>query len=192
MRRRLRGLTGDDADEALIGVRQLLDEWLKASGSLDHPAYWILGYLSLPKLASHLTQPAEPSDPGPTISFVPPHGWKVKTVPFRLDLKHGKVWAVITTINELGFAIEEQLDKHWVAPPELKLTMDVRSVAFGPCKGKKFVILDRGAVEGKTIRYVLTVPGGYVTIHVGARNQADFDELSLESQLHTLHLSTPS
>ncbi len=107
LRRRLRGLTGDDADEALIGDRQLLDEWLKASGSLDHPAYWILGYLSLPGLASYLNQPPEPSDPGPTISFVPPHGWKVKIVPFRLDLKHGKLWAEITTINELGFAIEK-------------------------------------------------------------------------------------
>ena len=191
LRKRLRGLTEVEADAVLSRDRDHLEAWLKASDSPDHPAYWVLGFLSFADLASQLTKPAEPPLRGPAISFASPDGWKVKVVPFRLDLRRGKVWASITASDQLGFEVHCRLDEHWAAPPELNMTLESKQVAFGPCQGKKFVITELVPAPWKSVRYALSVPGGYVSVDLGARDGADFDELPLEAALHTLQISSP-
>lgn len=192
LRKRLRGLKKIEADALLTEDRNRLEAWLNTLGSPDHPAYWVLGSLSLPDLADYLMTPAEPPPRGSTISLAVPNGWKTKTAPFQLLLKHGKEWASITAIDQLGFDMHSRLEEHWAAPPELKMTLDSEQVAFGQCKGKKYVIKQTEPVPWKSVRYVLSVPDGYVSVDVGARNGADFDELVFEASLHTLQMSNPS
>src|SRR5437762_996877 len=93
LRKRLRGMDEVAADAQLAKDRELLERWLEDRP--DHPAHWIRGFLLSPELATHLAQPPEPPPRGPEMSFVAPDGWKVKVVPFRLDLKKGKLIGTI-------------------------------------------------------------------------------------------------
>src|SRR5205807_2161590 len=101
LRKRVRGLDEEAADAELAKDRDLLERWL--TDKADHPAHWIRGFLLSPDLASHLTKAAEPPPRGPEIFFEAPNGWKVKKVPFRLDLKAGKLIGSIMAIDDLTF-----------------------------------------------------------------------------------------
>jgi hypothetical protein len=101
LRKRVGDLDEEAAESELAKDRDLLERWLKDKP--DHPAHWIHGFLSSSDLAMHLTQPPEPLPRGPNMAFEPPSGWKVKVVPFRLDLKAGKVLGTIMAIDEFTF-----------------------------------------------------------------------------------------
>src|SRR5829696_7933767 len=75
LRKRVRGLDEEAAEAELTNDRNLLERWLKADR--NHPAYWILGFLLSPDLATHLTRPPEPPPRGPEMAFKAPGGWKV-------------------------------------------------------------------------------------------------------------------
>jgi hypothetical protein len=191
LRKRLRGLDEMEATAALSKDREQLARWLKASAAPDHPAYGVLGYLSLPEIAQQLVRPPEPPLAGPKITFEPPNGWKMKVVPFRLDLKFGRVWASIAAINQLSMEIQLRNFEHWSVQSPLEATLETRPVRFGEVSGKKFTILETAPVREKSVRYLLVAPGGNVSVDVRSRNGAEFDESTLEMQLHTLAI-TPS
>jgi hypothetical protein len=188
LRKRLRGLNEDAGAEALSKDRELLESWLKTSGSQHHPAYWVLGYLSLPDLAAQVIRPAEPPSPGPKMTFDPPEGWKMKAVPFWLELKKGKLIGTIGAIDEFSFDRMQRQHEQWVPPPAVQGTWQTQSVGFGDISGKKYVFREVGPTTWKRVDYVLSVPGGYVMAQLNALG-ADFDETPFESKLHTLRLS---
>jgi hypothetical protein len=204
LRRRLSGLDEDAADAALAEDRQLLETWLKNEASGDHPAYWVLGYLLSPDIAAHLTRPAEPPPRGPVMSFDAPEGWEVKIVPFRLDLKKGKVIGSIqaidaVTLGHFRAAYEAPAPPVGIAPPGIKASSQSLEVSFGPCAGTKYLRVCSAPVPGKQmddvwkqVDYLLSVPGGYVFVFLGTVTGVDFDETELESRLHTVTLSPPA
>jgi hypothetical protein len=187
LRKRLRGLDETKAAQALSNDREELERWLKSSAPPDHPANWVFGYISLPDLAQHLTHPPEPAPVGPKIDFQPPEGWKVNVVPFRLDLKCGRLWASIAVFDPQMSTRLQQFD-HWCARPPLEATLDTRPVTFGEVTGNKFTILQTAPVSWKSVTYHLTVPGGNVSVEIGERSGANFDETALEMQLHTVRI----
>ena len=181
LRKRLRGLDDEAAAAELAGDCDLLESWLKDKP--DHPAHWIRGFLLSPDLATYLTQPAEPPPRGPEISFVAPEGWKVKLVPFRLDLKKGKLIGSVMAINQLTFGMMQRQQENWVAPPGLEATREVLNVRHGDVSGMKCVYQQVLPVPWKSVDYLLSVPGGFVRV-VGE----DFDEAPFDANLHTLRL----
>jgi len=203
LRKRLRGIHGTAAEDALSTDRELLETWLKTSAPPYHPAYWALGFLSLPDLAEQLVRPPEPPPRGPTISFEAPANWKVKTVPFGLDLKKGKLMGSIMVIDGLSFGIiKVQNDMNMAnlakppcerehAPRDLDTTMEARDVTFGGAGGKKYISRQSAPCAIKQADYVLAVPGGFVVVRL-VGFVADFDESPIESRLHTLRLSEPA
>jgi hypothetical protein len=186
LRKRVRGLDEDAAKAALANDRDLLESWLKDKP--DHPAYWIGGFLTSPDLASFLIRPAEPPPQGPDMSFEAPRGWKVKVVPFRLDLKKGKLIGTIMAIDELSFDLIQRQKEHWVARPGLQATHVVQSVKHGEVSGKKYIYRQVAPVPWKRVDYVLSVPGGFVSAMLDALG-ADFDEAPFDASLHTLRMS---
>ena len=189
LRRRVRGLDEETAEAELAKDRGLLARWLKDKP--DHPAHWILGFLLSPDLATHLTQPAESPPRGPEMLFEAPNGWKVRKVPFRLDLKAGKVIGSIMAIDEFTFDLLQQQREQAarVRLPNVSVTTDVSEVSFDRCSGKKYLHRTTAPAPWKQVDYVLRVPGGFVSIGLGTLTGADFDEGPLESRLHTLRLS---
>jgi hypothetical protein len=189
LRNRIRGLDEKTASEALIKDGELLERWLKDKG--DHPAHWIRGYLYSPELATYLMQPPEPQPRGPEIHFEAPPGWKGETLPFALELIAGEVLAGISVIDESTFNLLQLQFKQAVKnlPADAQASTEVSDVSFGPCRGKKYLYRTTAPAAWKQGNYVLSVPGGYVTIIVGTITGADFDETPLESKLHTLRLS---
>jgi len=189
VRKRLRGLDEDSAEAQLAKDRELLARWLKDKP--NHPAHWVHGFLLSPDLASRLTRPTEAPPRGPVISFDVPNGWKVKKVPFRLDLKAGKVIGSITAIDEPTFNLfryqREQTGK--IQRPPVQETTEVLDVSFQECRGKKYLYRMTAPAPWKTVDCVLSVPGGFVDISLGTMTGADFNESPLESKLHTLQLS---
>jgi len=197
LRKRVRGLDEEAADAELAKDRDLLERWL--TDKADHPAHWIRGFLLSQDLAAHLTQPVEPPPRGPEMFFEAPTGWKVKKVPFRLDLKAGKVIGSIMAIDELTFAhLQWQRERAMKAPvpamdgfpqPVIEGTFDVSEISFEECCGRKYLSRMTSPARWKQVDYFLRVPGGFVSIRLGTMTGADFDESPLESKLHTLRLS---
>jgi hypothetical protein len=177
------------AEAELAKDRDLLECWLEDKP--DHPAHWIRGFLLSPDLTTHLTRPAEPPPRGPEMLFEPPNGWKVKAVPFRLDLKAGKVIGSITAIEEFSFETsqrerEQTAKLSW---PGIQTANEISDVSFDGCSGKKYVFRRVAPAPWKTVDYLLRVPGGFVWIQLNTMTGVDFDETPLESKLHTLRLS---
>jgi hypothetical protein len=151
LRKRIRGMDAEAAEEALASDRALLESWLQSSAAPNHPAHWVLGFLSFPDLAEHFVRPPEPLEQGPTINFEAPPGWKVKVVPFEINLKRGKLVGVITAIDEFSSQLRIQDHEHTMAnlmnasyqeqhaPPGKLATMESRDVTFGAAAGKKYI-----------------------------------------------------
>ena len=225
LRNRLRGLDEEAADAELAKDRGLLERWLRTQA--DHPAHWVFGFLLSPDLVTHLTQPAPPTPRGPEMTLESPRGWKVKKVPFRLDLKADKVVGSIMAIDDdtfqmLQYQFEETAK---LRHPEREETTEISAVAFGECQGKTgrlhlrrsmylalletrlallvrwmvraltldsdsagtSTLLDAIALQGKKyvyrltvprawkdVRYVLSVPGGFVIIQLGTMTGGGF------------------
>jgi hypothetical protein len=202
LRKRIRGMDAEAAEESLASDRALLESWLQTSAASNHPAHWVLGFLLFPDLAEQLVRPPEPLEQGPTINFDAPSGWKVKVVPFEIILKRGKLVGVITAIDEFSFQLRIQDHEHTMAnlmnasyqeqlaPPGQVATMKSREVTFGQAAGKKYIYEQSATFAMKEVNYVLSVPGGFVDIRLSAF-VIDFDESQFESSLHTLRLSGP-
>jgi hypothetical protein len=116
-------------------------------------------------------------------------------VPFRLDLKKGKVFAVIMVIDEFSFHHMRRQEETVVAvpwfepPPRLEGTRQILDVRFGGCVGKKYLGVQTAPFPWKQVRYLLAVPGGFVSVDIGTLTGANFDESDVESKLHSLLLS---
>jgi hypothetical protein len=190
LRKRIHGMDEGAADAQLSEDRDLLERWLQDKPS--HPAHWIRGFLLSADLAAHLTQPPEPPLRGPEMVFEAPEGWKMKRVPFRLDLKAGKVIGSIMSIDEFSFEhIQHEREQTLKLnhPDQRPLTWTIRDIVAGDCQGRKFVCIMAGSIPWKQVDYVLRVPGGFVSIRLGTMTGADFDESPFEAQLYTLRLS---
>jgi hypothetical protein len=189
LRKRVHGLDEEAGETQLTKDRDVLEQWLKDKP--EHPAHWIRGFLLSPELAETLTRPPEPPPRGPEMHFEAPTGWKVETVPFRLDLKAGKVVGSIMSIDEVTFDLlqlqREQAAK--IQQPGVQATSEVSDVSFKGCSGKKYMHRMTAPAPWKQVDYVLRVPGGFVTIGLGTLTGVEFDESPLESKLHTLRLS---
>jgi hypothetical protein len=186
LRKRVRGLDEEAADAELAADRNLLERWLEDKPG--HPAHWIRGFLLAPDLATDLTQPVEPPPRGPEMSFLAPDGWKVNAVPFRLDLKKGKLIGTIMAIDQFSFDLMQWQKEQWVAPPGLEVTREIQAVRHGDVSGKKYVYRQFAPAPWKRVDYLLNVPGGFVSATLDAFG-ADFDETPFDANLHTLRLS---
>jgi hypothetical protein len=112
-------------------------------------------------------------------------------MPFRLDLKAGKVTGSIMAIDQFTFELLQAQfqESAKVKQPGIEAAMQITVVAYGQCRGKKYLSRMTAPTAWKEIKYVLAVPGGFVSIGLGTMTGADFDESPLESRLHTLRLS---
>jgi hypothetical protein len=125
------------------------------------------------------------------MTFEAPDGWKVKSVPFRLDLKAAKVLGSIMAIDEFTFDLL-QLQREQTArrhQPGIQETTDASDITIEQCRGKKYLYRLMSPAQLKRVDYVLSVPGGFVNISLGTMGGTDFDEMPLEAKLHTLRLS---
>src|SRR5262245_12319867 len=86
LRKRVKGLSEEAAAELLENDRDVLKSWLNDFDSTNHyPAYWVLGWLSNPDLASYLLKPIEPPPREPRIQLELPSGWNATALPFQLQ-----------------------------------------------------------------------------------------------------------
>lgn len=143
-------------------------------------------YLLSPDIVSHLLHPPEPLQ-GPVITFEAPKGWTVKAVPFRLDLKKGKLVGSITASDEQSFEVVQRQNE----APFMQTRTKVRDVSFGECVGKKYIVVEIGPPVWKEVKYALRVPGGCVLIWLSRRARGGFDESELEGKFDTLRLTWP-
>jgi hypothetical protein len=157
-----------------------------------------IGYISLSTIAEQLLCPPEAIDPGPTITFDVPLGWKKSgDFPSRSDFKKGKVYLTIAALDELAYeclmnSFEfrlAQVEIPGTGQPRLESSCGRIDVVFGECHGRKYFYRMTAPAHWKQIDYMLCVPGGYVSVWLGTKTGADFDEAPVEAKLHTLRLS---
>ena len=161
LRKRIRDLDLEAAETQLDGDRERLAGWLEDKP--DHPAHWILGFILSPTLANDLTEPPALPPRGPEMLFEAPEGWKVKTFPFQLDLKAGKVIGSITAIGEETFRLLQwQREQAGNSPPPViegfpqpavEGDYNESEVSFGPCAGKKYLYCQTAPSPWKQVDY---------------------------------------
>jgi hypothetical protein len=189
LRRRVRGLSVLEAQRRLAADREALRSWLESSAPQGHPAQWVLGFLSHPKLAKELLEPAPGRPPEPLIEFEPPAGWRVRVTPFNLNLRKGKPTASITLINEFSFRNLQVPGSQRFPPGEGRV--EEQAMQFGEVKGTKYWRIQTAPVPSRQMDYVLEVPGGFVNIVLRRADGQEFDEQPFEAQLGTLRLAEP-
>ena len=198
LRKRIGGLDRRAAEAAVAKERDLLKTWLETTGGPHHPAYWVLGYLSSPGLATFLQRPPPKSKPKPrqprrsAIAFEAPDGWTVKPGAWRMDLKTKGIVGLIEGMDEAEYDDSLRLARQ-VRPARRprgapKLTVTTTNIRRGDCSGKKHVTRSPNSGLSKLVHYMLRVPGGGVMILLDRTGKADFDESPLESKLHTLRV----
>jgi hypothetical protein len=185
LRKRIRGLDEDAAQAKLEEDGELLKTWLNKFAPSDHPGHWVLACL-LYVDAGFLLNPPVPKR-GPTMIFEPPKGWNVQAVPFRLDLKRGKLIGSIMAIDEATFTLLQHQREQWAPSPSVRANQEVTAVRFGEVRGKKYLYTQSAPAPWKRVDYVLVVPGGFVTVMLDALG-ADFEESPFETRAHTLRL----
>ena len=182
------GTPTDEVDAKIGALFESVVEWLAESPTDNEAALFLKGFLLFPDLGQDLLQPPTRGSECPTISFDAPSGWVVDRVPFRLDLSSGEVNASITAIDELSFDIFPMQMEAGVPAPHLKASRSSSEVCWDTCRGNKFVYLEEGTKTWKRVDYVLSVPGGFVSVWMGTESGDNFDEMPLESQLRTITL----
>lgn len=196
LRKRFGRLGRRSAEATLAEDRDALGTWLTTAGGPDHPAYWVLGYLSSPGLAALLRRPPPkrpvPRPRGPAIVFEAPDGWVVKPGAWRLDLKTKGIVGLVEGMDESTFDDALRLLKQVRPVPRPRgaptVTVTTSNIRRGGCSGKKHVTRWPTLARAKHVQYVLRVPGGGVSIGLDGTGKADFDESPLESKLHTLRV----
>lgn len=196
LRRRIRDLDLEAAEERLAQDRGRLERWLEDKP--DHPAHWILGFILSPTLATDLAQPVgtppasevEPVPRGPTIAFVPPEGWRVKKLaPYLWEVKKGKLSGSVMAIDQgLFYQTQREREGDWAVSPGVEATREIEVAQHGDVAGKKYVYRRTAPGPWKRVDFVLSVPGGFAMAGVESTG-ADFDEPPFEAQLHTLRVS---
>jgi hypothetical protein len=181
LRKRVRGMSIAEAQQRLDADRRTLQSWLEAWTPEGHPAHWVLGFLTHPKLAKELLQTPADKPPEPIIEFDPPAGWHVRAIPFNLNLRKGKERAFITVIGEFSFHNLQVPGARVFAQGEGRV--DEHDVQFGQLKGKKYLRLQTAPVHSRQLDYVLAVPGGFANIILCRTDGGEFDEIPFEAQL---------
>jgi hypothetical protein len=186
LRKRVHGMSIDEAQERLDADRLALQSWLESCAPEGHPAHWVLGFLTHPDLAKELLQPPAGKPPEPILEFDPPAGWHVRAIPFNLILRKGKERAFITAIGEFSFHNAQLPGTRVFAQGAGRV--DEHDVQFGEVKGKKYLRLQTAPVSSRQLDYVLAVPGGFANIMLCRTDGGEFDEIPFETQLHTLRI----
>jgi hypothetical protein len=198
LRKRLRGLDDARAEAELEDDRAILAAWLETEAPPDHPANWLLDYGLSTGLAFQIARPREPAPAGPEMTFEIPKDWKLKASPFQLQFKKGKLIGQITAIDDLGFEISKRQREHEIKPPigvefpfkVPQILLEKSDVTFRPVIGRKYVQTAVTPKSWKRVEYILSVPGGYMSVILDGGGR-DFDESLVESKLHTLKLAEP-
>ncbi len=197
-----------------------LEDWLNVTGGPTHPAHWILGFVGMTDLQEILVDQLPPPYMGPTVTMLSPTDWKAETAAPYLMLKCKKVFAQFDAIDDDTFErwerefdapipdrnevvrLASQLQAQIFAQQGLDIKLPpprnieencIRSnLTFGKVFGRKELYVMTALSFFKQVRYLLTAPGGHVTVTVGRLPPLDFDEFVLEAQFETLKVSPPS
>jgi hypothetical protein len=190
LRKRVSDLPISEAQQRLDADRHALQVWLESNASEGHPAHWVLGYLTHPKLAREMLRTPAELPPEAIIEFEPPAGWQVRAIPFNLNLRKGKLTGFITAIDESAFRHFQLPGMRMFAQGEGRI--DEHDVQFGKVTGKKYLLLEIAPAYLKQLDYVLAVPGGFASIRLSRSDGREFDETPFEAQLDTLRISAPA
>ena len=198
--KRVHGLSFNDSEKLLEQDLSELQEWLSDSVQVNDPLHFALGFsliASPAEIVKLIRDEAEkPAQPKLCLRFELPPGAKKRHVPAVEEE------GVLISWRGLLVALEALLEEPFTklaavaAGPsranEVPICSDVR---FGLVSGRKFVVRGeswRGSY--KQITYALKVPGGQVFGSVSAHgkkvDELNWDETSLESYFHSLHVVT--
>lgn len=180
-------LSQGDPEATLDADRDALDDWLDSFDSNTHPAHWISGFLFSLTAADLLENNTRQIPEIPQVHLEAPEGWSVSNN--GTELRKGKLFAVVLPIDEMSFDLLQR-QMAMPLPPQLQnvASRTSESVTYGEASGQKFVYEVTGKETNRQVDYVLSVPGGYVTVKIWG---SGFNEEELESSFHTLKITQP-
>ena len=180
LRKRIGTVDFKKARKFLDNDRKILKQWLENSEDLAHPAYWILGFLSIPGLAKKIFNIASSEEKDPTIKLDSPVGWDLTEAPLQLNGQKGNLTACVTIIDGGSFEhLQIQFGQGYGDNSEIQL---------GETVGRKYVHCQTHPIYWKRVEYVVEVPGGFCSISLQDSSGKNFDEVPFELQLDTLKI----
>jgi hypothetical protein len=129
--------------------------------------------------------------PGSRVRVDVPKGFRAHREGDSLELRSGKLIVVLEPVDKTSAKVLLAQSAQWSQPdPKCDLTRAVTTVHFGPVSGTKFSFHQMKPAAYKRVEYILQVPGGHIHVVMDASGN-DFDEVPIESQLHTLQILPP-
>lgn len=194
--KRIKGISESEAQTLLENDLEALEKWLAAPENENDCLQFVRGFLLVSPsglVTRILEESANVAEPPPETEMDVPEGAKVRRVKSRTEVGVLIRWkgtlTALDSISEEAAANIEEVERQSDGVSKLE-TLPVR---FGEILGTKFVRTGeswRGPF--KDVRYLLTVPGGYVHISTAVvskkLDESKWDETQLEAFFHTLRI----
>ena len=174
----------------------VLEKWLADPANKNDCLQFVRGFLmvSPTELAKRiLAESAKVAQPPPEAELDLPQGAKVRRVKSRTEVGILIRWkgalTALEPLSEEAAANLEEAEKR----SDLVSKLETRLVRFGEVWGTKFVRTGKSwRGPFKDVRYLLTVPGGYVYISTAVvskkLDESTWDETEVEAFFHTLRI----
>lgn len=178
------------AAKLLASDRGVLEAWLQSTGEPEHPAFWVLGYM-LSRENAPISLPAvKPGRATPLLTIESPAGWTCETIQGILRLRQRKMFAEIHLIDQLWCPLARKQFESTPAvfPGAVDFVIEVQDMELGAATGKKKTTKMYVSPSFKKVEYLLSIPGGTVHATLVSLVHADFDEMPIESKLHTIRV----
>jgi hypothetical protein len=187
VRKRIKGLSDEDARSALREDADELERWLSTPGLEDRRLYFVLPMLP-DAVAILFAEPPEASLERGEATMELPHGAKVTKENGCWSVKWRRFFLFLypSHCEEMHRSAGQFRDDAKSRPTVDGSGMSVVEVRFGEVAGIK-CISRMAAPKFKQLDYALDVPGGYI-VAVLHSSASDFDESEVEAHFHTLRV----
>ncbi len=190
VRKRVKGLSAEQARSALIEDGNELDQWLTLHLDGNEVLSFLLPFLVMDAADALLEEPTE-AQPKHEVFIELEKGAKVS--------KEGGSWSVkwnrklLTLYPSDSVSMESHIAQFRADAKRRPMVdsdgIELADVQFASARGIKRTYLQTWPVPAKRVDYALEVPGGYVLASLQSLiGSSHFDESEMEAQFHTLRI----
>ena len=214
LRKQIHGMSVNEAQERLNSDLDELEKYLSTPRRRNDRLHFVVGFLliAVEKPEDFLKPPEKPKEILERLTMELPPKAKSSVDQYSLTIKwkrqnfyalrlsmddefsHEFTLAKLANPNASEYELLNLVGQTGVAelvPPSARQIRPKNiKVNFGAVTGHKLVASSHSPVVWKSVGYLLSIPGGYVSVDISANHL--FDEAEWESYLATLHFLRPS
>jgi hypothetical protein len=184
LRKRVEGLSNEDADDVLSEDIEAMASWLKDKENSEYPCHFVYGFLIGTNAENLRSEPEHDQEIG-YVHAQFPENFKVERENVGLNATCKKLLITIVPFDEDTFELLELQYRKSVSLNEDSFKMS--NFVQGDVSGYKIQTEKNKKDNWKRVEYLLKIPGWCVSVMMDS-NGKEFDEISLEPFLETIEI----